>query len=99
MATTRSGCSSSKTARKVTAKVAIEQVDLVRQRRGHIEPLGRPGEVQLLGHRDAVPQTHIHNQRLSQEVLDPSTRIGGSSTCEDDIPYAVRLDVTAAGAV
>ena len=84
--------------------MALERADLLRQRRlGHVEPLGRPGEVQLPGHRDEVPQAaqvHIHNERLSQEVLDRQRGWEDPQPGENEhVPIPAMLDMTVAAAV
>jgi len=64
-------------------KVVLEQPDLPREGRlRHVQPLGRPGEVELLGHGDEVAkvaQVDVHNEGLSQEVLDVHGCSGGPS--------------------
>jgi hypothetical protein len=55
-------------------EMMLEQSHLPRQGGlGHVQPLGRPGEVELLGDGDEVAevtQVDVHTEALSQGVLD-----------------------------
>ena len=65
------------------AQSGLQALDLLAQRRlRDMQLLGGPGEVQLFGHCDEIPQVpevNVHNQRLSQAAgADQCPGLGGA---------------------